>query len=379
MNIYNANILGLIDEGLNPLVVNFDPQYATINRDIANNPDIAVAPSIAVSNSNSAFLNYVIKVINVLLSYVGKVSYPRTFSYISIPFIVAVPAIWVSVQYLRKWHQKKENEKILLPILMYFYLLIYVIHASISRYILPISPVLILFFFLFLRDLDDKDIGFVRTYLVTLGFVSLGLLFEYSYILIKVVFSFLVLGIIWWITVVKNKSKNTVKYVVILLISMFTAGASLLASYINGQIGASLVYGYNRECEEIMDLVEGDTIWINDIGWDRLPYILRSENVQNPEWRWALQEWIPKKSMLIVPEDYSTYSFRWRNEILFKETVEERKIDTIMYIDVTKDFKYDTLYMQERLSQVNSFGWLKLRETKKLKNKIVYIFDVTSL
>jgi hypothetical protein len=83
--------------------------------------------------------------------------------------------------------------------------------------------------------------------------------------------------------------------------------------------------------------------------------------------------------MLIVPEDYSTYSFRWRNEILFKETVEERKIDTIMYIDVTKDFKYDTLYMQERLSQVNSFGWLKLRETKKLKNKIVYIFDVTSL
>jgi len=378
LNIYNANILGLIDEGLRPLVINFNPNYATINRDLATNPDLAkVIPIIKYTGDSSSIWGIVVSVLNVIFSYIGKISYPRTFSFLSIPFLILIPSLATAGKYFKNWIKKMEYEKLFLPIAIFVYLIIYIVHASISRYLLPISPLIYVFFLLFLKDISRKQFKFNAIFGATVLFVSLGLFFEYSYILVKVVFSIIFLSFLWFLYKSKARKKHIMKYFIILLISGFTISAALLASYKNGQIGASLIYGYNRECEKILSLVEEDeVIWINDIGWDRLPFVLRSENVQDPEWRWALQEWMPKKDMLIVEDEFSTYSFRWRSESMYKSLVKEWGISKVVYIELLKEFKNDQLSMQGRKEQISEFNWLELEDTIRMKNKIVYLYNV---
>ncbi|MFH1547413.1 MAG: hypothetical protein ABIC57_02915 [bacterium] len=377
LNTYNANILGIIDEGLNPLMINFDPQYATVNRDQATNPeDAKVVPKVHVSSSTSGITTILERIINIGLSYIGKISYPRTFSYLSIPFVILIPSLLTCFRYFRSWQKKKEYEKLLIPLTICVYLAFYIFHASISRYILPISPLVLIFFLFFVKDVWKGNSKFLLIFFLTVVFSSLGIMFEYSFVFMKICVTVLILALLFLSYILQKKSE-ILKILIILIISIFTAGASLLASYKVGQIGSYLLYGYNRECREVVDLVsEGENVWVNDIGWDRLPYVLRSENVQDPEWRWGLQEWVPKKDLLVRNDEFSTYSFRWRKEYELKDIVEERGISQIVYTQLEKTFAYDELYMQDRLSQLSGFSWLELLDTVGLKNKTVYIFEV---
>ena len=211
----------------------------------------------------------------------------------------------------------------------------------------------------------------------TITFVFLGLLFEYSYVWIKVAFSLIILALICLGFCSKFKKKDLIKYLVVILVSIFTAGASILASFSNGQIGASLRYGYNRECQEIVGLVDkSDVILINDIGWDRLPYVLRSENLQDPEWRWDLLEWVPKKEMLVVEDEFTTYPLKQGSEAELQSLVEERGISKIVYTKLTKEFEEENLLIENQIEQLSKFEWLKLSKKIEMGNKVVYVYDI---
>lgn len=377
LNIYNANILGLIEEGIGPMVSNFDLEMATHNRDIEVNKETAeVVPTVSTPDSTSSILSGIITSFNIAISYVGKILYPRTFSFLSIPFVVLIPSIFSAWGYFLECLKKKKTEGILLPILLILFLVIYVSHASISRYILPISPIIFLFFLLFLTKFP-KDEGIAKRVLVfTIAFTIAGLYFEYSYVSIKIIINLILISLLLLVYFRKLKGEF-LKYLLIILLSIFSIGTALMASYKYGQIRGYLLYGYNRECENIISLVdENDVVLINDIGWDKVPFFLRGEELGESEWRWALKSWIPKKNMLIGNNDVKTFDFYWGNIDNLKEEVQKNRINKIMYVYLEERNEKEDFLLQDRLDVLLDTNWLELTEEKQMKNKRVYIFNV---
>jgi hypothetical protein len=167
----------------------------------------------------------------------------------------------------------------------------------------------------------------------------------------------------------------------VLLISTFTFGTAILASYTLGQMRYSLLYGYNRESRKIIDLVEKDeTVWVNDINWDILPYALRGENTLPSQWGWPLKEWVPKKDLLIDSYSNEMYSFYWSRLRILYDAIEEYNIEKLIYIKLHEidEREQDILLLQEdsRLEGLLTAGWLSLEKEVTLKNKSIYIFNV---
>ncbi len=380
LNIYNANILGLVEGGLESMTSNFDLEVATYNRDVATNVDVAkVMPEFKIPTDASIMGSFFRSFINIVLSYIGKILYPRTFSFLSVPFIVVIPSLWMAYRYFVDCYRKRKGNVLILPILLFVYLAIYVLHASISRYIIPITPVIFLFFLMFLKNLSPKNIYTKKVFLFTLVFIVAGLYFEYSYIAIKIAINILLFSILFLTYFNKKLNKEVLKVISIFLISIFSIGTSLLASYSYGQIRGYILYGYNRESEKIVSLVDKDEkIWINDIYSDRLPFILREENLGKAEWRWSLKSWVPKKKLLIESKDLRTYNFYWSNEESFKENVRENQIQKIVYVKVHKFSEKEKLLLQDRLELLMASDWLRLEKVEDMKNKTIYIFSVNN-
>jgi hypothetical protein len=379
LNIYNANILGLVEGGLESMTSNFDLEVATYNRDVASNVDVAkVMPIFSIPEGASALTNILFTFINVIFLYLGKIFYPRTFSFLSVPFIILVPSLCFAYRYFVNSYKEKEIEKLILPILLFFYISIYILHASISRYILPISPIIFLFFLLFFKDfsLEQKDAK--KVLILTLIFALGGLYFEYSYIPIKIFINFLLFSIYLYTYFGWKKNLLYLKYLFILIVSAFSVGTCILASYSYGQIKGYRLYGYNRECEKIVSLTnKGEKIWINDIYWDRLPFILREENLGNPEWRWNLEEWLPKKEFLLKNNNLKTYNFYWNDINSFKEDIEVNGIQKVVYVELKVLNEKENIQLQDHKEILLDAQWLSLQDEIKMKNKIVYIFNVT--
>jgi hypothetical protein len=114
-----------------------------------------------------------------------------------------------------------------------------------------------------------------------------------------------------------------------------------------------------------------DVILINDIGWDRLPFVLRSEDVQDPEFRWELLEFIPKKHLLIKNRDLKTYNLKLINTDNPLEVVDSLHINKVVIIEDLIDNVLDekVLHSMEDLE-------LELLEQRELINKKVYIYKV---
>lgn len=378
LNIYNANILGLINGGTEPMAYNFEVEQATANRDVATNENIArVMPTISVPPESSILFASIISVINFGLSYIGKILYPRTFSFLTVPFIILIPSFIFAVKYFIKSIKEGEKTKMLLPILLVVFLTIYVIHASVGRYLIPISPIIILFFLMFLSQLSTKEPKMKWILVVTVIFSFAGLYFEYSYMAVKIVIYIILFLVLLLIYFNKNWNKKRFKYLLIILLAIFCGGTSILASLSLGQIKSSLLYGYDRECEKIISLVDdNDTIWINDINWDKLPFLLRGENIAEPEWNWSLKEWVPKKKLLVRNEVFNTFNFYWGNTDDFKEKVYANDINKVVYVQLNELIPVEDLLLQDRLEILSKAEWISLGGIMRMKNKDVYIFLV---
>lgn len=408
MNMFVASILGFTEGGLMWSASQFSIDAASQNlmyeggKEIAKLSDIDLlrtalnCPAKDEENSiNSNVVNEEVvtleekdkicesifcKIMNlgdIVLSYIGKILYPRTFSFISIPKIMALPAIIYSLSLLITWLKKKDS-RIILPIILLLNVLIVILRASHGRYLLCVAPIFVLLFVMFIKSCTGRPRFFRNTLIATTVFVFLGLFFESTFILPKIILEIVLLGLLWLIWIFRNKKKeflNYAKYIFLMILWLgmfFTFGAF---SYSIGQISSYIRYGNNRGTEEIVTEISAkEIIWINNYGSDDLVSVLRGNTFNEAEWYWRLASWIPKKSLLKTYGTNNTLSFEIINIENFKDQLEKNDVKkVILAVSIIESEKQPwSDYVEEFSSQ----EWLKLNKTLNLKNKIVYIYDV---
>lgn len=407
INMFNASILGFIDSGLKWNQANFSVQNSTSNlldsdvKTIAQLPyltptvketenlivypdssNTATPPTekrskIQSENPINLALNNIIYVANIALSYLGKLLYPRTFSFLSVPKIILFPALAVSLYYLRYWFKGKSITLVLLPIFLLTYIFIFLIRTSHGRYIFPVSPLIYMFFVLFLKNgIKNIKLTFLVLFFSMLAFIG-GMFFEEKYIIEKIILEvsmlFSMLSLLW-------SYKHRLKYIkriqigTVFIIGFFTLSVAIFYSYKTGQVSQYLKYGPNMECDKISTLVGAQKTWINDIGCGELPLFFRQDLGSNPEWHWKLANWVPKKRLLSKLGEPNTYNFSWKSGDSLLNQVEKNSIKHLIL--TRSNLSGYEFKDEEKLALLQSQKWLVQRNVYNFKNKTTYVFDV---
>jgi hypothetical protein len=367
LNMYALSIIpGVTKGGVEYQVRHFTTDLATTNR-MEDANDIKQE----IKEQDSTFE----KGYKMVISYFGKILYPRSFSFLSIPKVMFFPAFLSSILLFKKYFSKRrEEEYVVLSLIFWSYILIFVFRASFDRYLFPILPVVIFFFLLFLKELVLEKKKFFLVVLITIVFTLLGLLFESDYLLIKLILNLVVIGLyaLYLFYYKKYRDLNTI---ITFLLGCITFSVVGYFFYANGQLRQYILWGNDFQVKEVVSYFEDDEIiMLNDIGWDILPKVYRRDNRYNPEWKWELQEWIPRKENLKMFEKFTTYGIygkRIQNDINLSKEVDLEKIGLMVSTLDNYPFKY-----QERLEEYLIADWLSLVETVMLKNKTLYIFRV---
>lgn len=327
-----------------------------------------------IISSNSPKICTFVNVLNVIIGYIGKILYPRTFSFISIPKIIVLPTIIIALSLQKKWFKEKDK-KVILPIILILNLLFYILRASHGRYLLGVAPIFALFFIMFLREGLKKPVYFRNTLIFTTIFVFLGLFFESTFFIQKVILEILLLILFWSIWLFRKNKKllniSTTFFYITLVSGMFLT--NLAYSYSIGQISSYIKYGNNRQSAQIMDkLKKEEIVWINDYGSGELINYYRKNLSLEPEWTWELKGSIPKKNLMKTFSTSNTFSSEITNLEKFKKYLLDNRIEKVVLVVST--ISDETFVNQKRLEELLLQDWLLLIEKIQLKNKEMYIF-----
>lgn len=390
VNMFVASIIGLKDNTFGYLVSHFDVETSTHNA-LEGGRNIFL---ILIQETWHPIFIFLASTVNTILSYIGKVMYPRVFSFLSIPKVVILPVVASSIltlkQYLftnggtnnvndagKKKSRKKEKRKLrnyaLLCTLILTWLTIYILRASHGRYLLPIVPAItvIYVYFLFKQKLSIKQKR--NIFLATVLYVSFGVYFETSYVIPKIVLEFSILTL--FLTMILKPHLQYVKYLLIVLLATGCVTSALLFSYIQGQIHGYMNFGANRNVREIAQLIpEEGRYWINSPSNQHVLSVYNNETYLNPEWKWRLHELVPIRDSLKVYGQEQSFSFLVKDMEIFRENVENYDIDKVVMIVTQVD--HERYPDQECLEDFLSTTFLKLDNKVKYKGMDVYIFKV---
>ena len=373
VNMFLASIFGLVDGDLTYTLKHFSTDFNSENL-------VEGGSSVSLLNGSGKL----IEIYNFVMAYLGKVLYPRSFSFLSVPKVVIFPVVFASVLLVWKYIKAKKKEFsifVFSALLILVWLLFYIIRTSHGRYLLPILPFIgiILVYIFFFSDFSNKQ---KNGLLIGTGiFVLLGFIFESSYILPKIIIEIFLL-IVLILALLKPKLK-LLKGIFISILSLFSLGIALLFSYTQGQINGYITWGKNTEVEETSKILpDKQKYWGNDFANQDLIAVVKQELYFSSEEKWNLKEYFPKDRLLkTYEEDYSYYFLpSYEPEIssedwdVFKRNVYKENIEKVVVF-------YSTVENQEFwgqlfLSNFQTFDWLELEKEVQLKNKIVYIFDV---
>jgi len=392
VNMFIASVGGLIDSGLEWNVGQFRSSYATENVMSGQKKEIPSFSKKFISKEDSAvcfdntnpedrctrtpiIVSKIFSSIDFVLGYLGKILYPRTFSFISVPKIIVLPSFITAIVLMKVWFMKKDR-KIILPIILFLNFLVLILRASHGRYLLGITPLFSLFFIIFIKKGLEKPKLFKKTLVATTIFVLAGLGFESTFLAFKIVLEMFILVMLWLIWFFRDNPKLLYYakrcFLLALLTGMFLT--SLAHSYSIGQISSYTKYGYNRQTKEIVSYVSpGNKVWINDYGSGKLVDFYLGSSYVDPEWVWRLNENIPKKSELKIYEEKKVYSMEIRGMDEFKKQLEFYKISEVLL--VTSVVPDEAFSEQHRLNELLSQDWLRLVEKIHLQNKILYVFN----
>lgn len=313
-------------------------------------------------------------VFKTILEYLGKVLYPRTFSFLSIPGIIFFPAFFTSIVLFKKAVKKKKKIFISLALIMWGFIAVYIFRLSFDRYLFPITPVVLYFFLLFLIDVVKDKKKFMIIWIVSSILSFASLLFEAEYIMIKFGLSAIAITIIALYPLLRDKREDLHFYVCILL-SILTFGVGLFYYYSSGQLRSYILFGNDYEVEKVVSYFsEDENVMFNDIGWDLLPGIYRGNNQYNPEWKWELNDWVPRKKYLKMLDTTNTFLMSGKSVEEDRAEVEKYKIKKVGIVKSKIDNK--PFPNQDRVEKYKEVDWLKLVDKKELKNKELYIYEV---
>ena len=396
MNMFIASIAGQIDTGTTWNTSQFRSSVATENLmsgedkvipkifssskivEIGEGEDKIVVDK-GFCDDKKPIICFIANSVNTITGYVGKILYPRTFSFISIPKIIVLPSIVIAISMLIKWFKNKDR-KVVLPIALLLNILVLIFRASHGRYLLCVAPVFFIFFTIFLKDAIKKPRYFRNILIFTTIFVLLGLFFESNFLIYKIILESSLLILLWSIWFSRG-NKNLLKISRTLLFVALVSGMFLTSfafSYSIGQISSYMKYGSNRETLQIVEsLNEDEVIWINDYGSGELINVFRKNLEIEPEWAWPLRDSVLKKSLLKIYEKGNTYSSLITEVEDFRTYIQENSIEKIVLVKST--LESESFLDQDKLPLLLSQDWLLLVNTINLKNKMVYIFKVVTV
>jgi len=373
-------IPGVTKGGVEYQMKHFEKEAATQNIVQLQNLEAANVNTLIVQKNEEEAKEKVEKesifhsVFKTVLEYLGKVLYPRTFSFLSIPGIIFFPAFFTSIIFFKEAIKKKKKVFISLALMMWAFIGVYIFRLSFDRYLFPITPVVLYFFLLFLKDVVKDKQRYLIIWVVSSVLSLTSLLFEAEYIMIKFGLSAVALTILALYFLFRTKSKNLYLYVCILL-SILTFGVGIFFYYSSGQLRNYILFGNDYEVENVVSYFSVDEkVMLNDIGWDLLPGIYRGNNQYNPEWKWELNDWVPRKKYLTMLDTTNTFLISGKTLQDDKADVEKYKIDKVGI--VKSKIGYKPFLNQNKVEEYLKVDWLKLIDKIELKNKELYIFEV---
>lgn len=369
-------IPGVTEGGVEYQMKHFEKEAATQSIVRLQNPEAATV-DILLPIENSDIIeekSLFTKLVDTLLKYVGKIMYPRTFSFLSIPGVIFFPSFFTSIVLFKKALRKRKSLFISLALMMWSFIAVYIFRLSFDRYLFPITPVVLYFFLIFLKDIVKKKKTCLTIWGVSSLLALLSLLFEAEYIMIKFLLSAVAITLLAFYMLFREKSKTLYFYLCILL-SILTCGVGLFFYYSSGQLKMYRDFGNDYEVEKVISYFPKDkNIMLNDVGWDLLPGIYRGNNQYNPEWKWELKDWVPRKKYLKMLDTTNTFLISGKSVEDDREEVEKYDIGMIGVVVSKLDNK--VFLNQDRVEEYQKVDWLKLVDRKELKNKELYIFEV---
>ncbi|EKD99908.1 MAG: hypothetical protein ACD_22C00136G0003 [uncultured bacterium] len=383
LNTFNVSILALNKESGNTIEQNFKVVAATENTHKNSEPKVYAVKQmieksraiLAEDSKSSTLLN---KTSSVLVLYANKLLYPRTLSFISIPKVIAIPAILMSIYMLFYWLKTKEFTKIGLIAIFWGYFLVYILRTSHARYLFPCVPFIIMFFMYFITKRNVHKFVTGTVFTITPLFVLGGFIFENTYVIEKGISNSIIFLAYCLIFVLKETPKRLLISIVYIVLILSVGGSSLttalLFSYKLGQINCFLKWGYNTECNKMaQEFNKKDIVWTNQILWAEMLTFYRNDFRLNPQWNWEMFDWIPKKNMLIETKDKRTYFDTPTKMEDFRAYLQINKVDKIAVIKSTNGEYFTT---QNWLPDLLTQPWLTLDKKVELKNKVLYVFVI---
>lgn len=378
VNMYLASTMGIIQENLDYVLKHFSTDLAATNL-IEGGKQI---PQISTTNISSPLLLSLAEIYNIAIGYIGKILYPRSFSFLSVPKVVIAPVLFSSILILKEYFQKKKTLNIFTfsSLMLIVWLLFYILRTSHGRYLLPILSIIsiLLIYVFFFNNFTKKQKLSIS--IVTGIYMLFGFYFEETFVIPKILietFLFILFLISIW--------KPSIKYlkgIFLPFVSLFTLGVALLFSYTQGQIFGYLNYGKNRSAEKIASVIPQKVkFWGFNFDNGDLLAVINDEVYLNPEKDWQLKEYLPKKTLLKTKGEQYGYFFEiFYNHTTklfdfdtFKENIEKYEIEKLVILvpeantDPNVKNVYDYFY---------DFDWLSLEKKEKVGNTTIIIFDV---
>lgn len=372
VNMFLASTIGIIDKNFDYLLASFSVDSASLNL-LEGGRDM---PLFTIREIWHPLFRSFVTVVNVVLMYIGKILYPRTFSFISIPKVVIFPVVYTSILSLRKYFRKRrESIKYYATISLLFlvWLVICIARASHGRYLLPVLPAIstLYIYTLFKYRYTRKQREVLL--LGTLIFVILGFLFETTYVPFKIAIELLLFLFLCFSLLKPQKSIS--KYIGVVLLSSVSIGVSILFSYTQGQIYGYMNWGKNRSVEEVSKIVPPEgRYWINNDTNQYLLSVYTGETYAPVEWKWNLDEWIPRRQNLKSLGEKRSFVFPVSSLEEFRSNLEEYSIGVIVFMESTiKNSYYPN---QEYLDIFLRQDWIELEQRYTLQGVNIYIFNV---
>jgi len=367
VNMYALSLVpGVTKGGIQYHLKHFDTEVSTINRIEED------APSIQEDIDNEQSL--LSKAWGIFKSYFGKLLYPRTFSFISVPKVIVFPSIFTSIFLLKKKIKKKDFFYVFLFCIFVSFLVVFFLRASFDRYILPILPVIFFFYIFFLKDLVKEKKKYVFTISITALLTAGGMFFEVDYVGIKIFLNVLIIGMYIVYLLYYKKIKNLIYYV-ITFVGCITFGVAAFFFVANGQIHYYMLWGKDFEIKKVVSYFdENERVLLNDVGWNMLPMVYRGDNQWSAEWKLEFSDWVPRKKYLKNFNTMNTFGMFGKSIESIKSFVDFADVGKIGL--VVSNLEEHTFPYQGMLEEFKQAEWLELDEVVSLKNKTMYIFNV---
>lgn len=383
VNMFVSSIFGFTEVGQDWNRGNFSTEVASKNlmtgaeKSVPRISDLTEeSVDCKMEDNKGDFVCIVIGIFDTIILYIGKILYPRTFSFISIPKIIVLPAIIYAFSAFLSWW-KNRDLKYFLPMILFFNTIIIILRTSHGRYLLGVSFLFILFFLLFIKE-GFKRATYSRNILIaTTAFVILGLFFETTFLYQKIVLEISLLILLWVIWLLRKKGKVLFSFskkifLLALISGMFLTSVAFSSEI--GQISSFTKYGYNREARELLKpFNQNEKIWINDFGSGELINVYRKNFYNEAEWNWRLADWVPKKYLLKIYSSNNTYSFGLNNIEDFHSEIRANELEKVALVVSLLEEEFP---FQGKLKELKNQDWLKLLDVVELQNKKLYIFEV---